>query len=137
MFLYIYTHKCIYTTSSLSIHLSFIFNPVCKFIPILKFFSFLLFRAAPMACGSSQARGRVGAVAASLHLSHSNTRSLTHWATLGIEPASLWILVGFISTASQQKLPHSYFLNETKHTFVLFTPRDPMEFFFFFLKKQT
>jgi len=34
--------------------------------------------AAPMVYGSSQARGRIGAAAASLHHSHSNTGSLTH-----------------------------------------------------------
>ena len=34
-----------------------------------------LFRATPMAFGSSQARGRIGAAAAGLHLSHSNDRS--------------------------------------------------------------
>jgi len=39
------------------------------------FFCFLLFRAAPMAYGSSQARGLIGAAAAGLHHSHSNTRS--------------------------------------------------------------
>ena len=33
---------------------------------------FLLFRAAPTAYGSSQARGRIGATAASLHHGHSN-----------------------------------------------------------------
>ena len=40
-------------------------------------FSFLLFRAASAACGSSQARGRIGATAAGLRHSHShsNTRS--------------------------------------------------------------
>ena len=39
------------------------------------FFVFGLFRAAPMAYGGSQARGRIGAVAASLHQSHSDARS--------------------------------------------------------------
>ena len=42
------------------------------------FFFFCLFaiaRAAPMAYGGSQARGQIGAVATSLHQSHSNTRS--------------------------------------------------------------
>ena len=34
-----------------------------------------LFRAAPVAYGSSWARGQIGAAAASLHHSHSNTRS--------------------------------------------------------------
>ena len=39
---------------------------------LLFFFLFGLFRATPMACRSSQARGRIRAVAASLHHSHSN-----------------------------------------------------------------
>ena len=43
------------------------------------FFFFLVFlpssKAAPMAHGGSQARGRVGAAAASLHQSHSNVGS--------------------------------------------------------------
>ena len=37
------------------------------------FFCLCLFRVAPAACGSSQARGLIGAVAASLHHSHSNS----------------------------------------------------------------
>ena len=44
-------------------------------------FLFCLFafsRAAPAACGSSRARGRMGAVAASLHQSHSNAGSVPH-----------------------------------------------------------
>ena len=40
-----------------------------------KLFFFLLFRAAPAAHGCSQARGRIGATAASLHHSHSHTGS--------------------------------------------------------------
>ena len=40
------------------------------------FLLLLLFRAT--ACGSSQARGRTGAAAASLHHSHSNVGSKTH-----------------------------------------------------------
>ena len=36
------------------------------------FFFFCLFRAAPTAYGSSQARGQIGAAAAGLHHSHSN-----------------------------------------------------------------
>ena len=42
------------------------------------FFFFLLFRAAPTIYGSSQARGQIGAAAAGLHHSHSNTRSEPH-----------------------------------------------------------
>ena len=40
-----------------------------------KFFFFVFSRAAPAACGGSQARGLIGAVAASLYQSHGNTRS--------------------------------------------------------------
>ena len=43
------------------------------------FFSFLLFRAAPMAYGSSQARGPIGAAAAGLHHSHSNSNPSCIW----------------------------------------------------------
>ena len=42
---------------------------------ILFYFIFCLFRAVPAACGGSQARGLIGAVAASLHHSYSNARS--------------------------------------------------------------
>ena len=43
---------------------------------ILFYFIFLLLRAAPVAYGGSQARGRIGSTAASLCHSHSNTRSV-------------------------------------------------------------
>ena len=42
------------------------------------FFFFCLFRAVPMAYGSSQATGRVGTAAAGLCHSHSNTGSEPH-----------------------------------------------------------
>ena len=43
---------------------------------------FLLFRAALVAHGGSQARGRIGAIAAGLHHSHSNAGSeLCLWPT--------------------------------------------------------
>ena len=50
-------------------------SPVKFRISARNFLSFLLFKAAPMAYGSSQARGRIGAAAASLHHSHSNAGS--------------------------------------------------------------
>ena len=80
------------------------------------------FRAVPAAYGS-QARGPIGAVAASLRHSHSSARSklhlqlwvtyttahdnagsLTHWERPGIEPATLWYLVRFISAVPQWEL---------------------------------
>ena len=59
---------------------------------------FLSFRAAPSAYGGSQARVWIGATAAGLHHSHSNSRSLSYWARPGIEPASSRMLVRVIST---------------------------------------
>ena len=79
----------------------------------------LLFRAAPRAYGSSQARGQIGIRAASLYHSHSNVgsepccslhhssgnaRYLTYWVRPGIKSASSWILVRFVSAVVQQEL---------------------------------
>ena len=70
---------------------------------------------------SSLARGRIRATTASLHHSHSNVGSELHLqlqhshgnggsptrcAKPGIEPASSWLLAGFVSTAPQQELQH-------------------------------
>ena len=49
---------------------------------------FGLFRAAPTAYESSQARGQTGAVSATHTTAHGNARSLTPCSRLGIEPAS-------------------------------------------------
>ena len=84
-----------------------------------------LFRATPAACGSSQARGQIRAVATILCHSHSNTGSksaiyttahsnagsLTHWATPEIEPTSSWILVGFVTNEPQWELLDTQILN--------------------------
>ena len=75
----------------------------------------------PMAYGSSQARGWIGAITTSLCHSqqqhqfwatsvtytkaHDNARCLTHWTRPGIKPASLWLLVRFVSTEPWQELP--------------------------------
>ena len=45
----------------------------------------------PVAYGDSQARGPIGAIAASVHHSHSNTGSLTYWARPGIKSMSSWM----------------------------------------------
>ena len=55
--------------ASLCVHLCF-----CLFTYLLS----LLFRATPAVYGGSQARGQIGAAAAGLHHSHSNTGSLAH-----------------------------------------------------------
>ena len=90
----------------------------------------LFFRAAAEAYGGSQARGQIGATAASLHHSCNNGESelhlrptlqlmagsLTYSARPGMEPASSWILVEFVSTEPQWEFPVIHFF-----------------FFFFFL----
>ena len=67
------TNRDILLTLLLNISVNVIMYPALSGLLLL----FLLFKAAPMAYGGSQARGPIGATAASLHHSHSNTRSLT------------------------------------------------------------
>ena len=87
------------------------------------FFSFLfllywLFRAAHMAYEGSQARGQnqscscwptpqqrqIWAASVTYTTALGNSGFLTQWARPGIEPASSWMLVGFISTEPQWEL---------------------------------
>ena len=68
------------------------------------FFFFCLFRAMSVAYGGSQARGRIGAKSAIYTTGHVNARSLTHWVKPGMEPATLWFLIRFISAAPRQEL---------------------------------
>ena len=69
------------------------------------FFFFCFSGPHPRHMESSQARSWIGAAPASLHYSHSNAGSLTHWGRPGMEPASSWILVRLLSAAPQQELP--------------------------------
>ena len=81
-------------------------------------FFFFLFRAISVAYGVSKARGRKGAVAASLHHSHSNTfitahssvGSLTYWVRPEIEPVSSWMLVRFVFSVPHRSSIFSVFL---------------------------
>ena len=47
---------------------------------------------------------RIRAMSATHTTVHSNARAPTHWARPGIEPASSWILVGFVSTEPRWEL---------------------------------
>ena len=47
----------------------------------------------------------IRAISATYATAHSNARSPTHWMRPGMEPASSWILVGFVSVAPQWELP--------------------------------
>ena len=88
---------------------------------------FGLFGAAPTAYGGSQERGlnrnccrrptpqpqprRIRAVSATCSTACSNARSWTRWARPRFEPASSWILVGFITAEPQQELLTLLLLN--------------------------
>ena len=63
-------------------------NKTTLWLSFFFFFFLLLFRASPTTYGGSQARGLIGAVAASLCHSLSNTGSLNHSARPGIKYAS-------------------------------------------------
>ena len=54
---------------------------------------------------------RIWAVSVTYTTAHGNTRSLTHWSRPGIEPASSWMLVRFVSTEPRQELLMSAFLS--------------------------
>ena len=69
------------------------------------FFFFLLFRAAPTAYESSQARGQIRDAAASLHHSSRQPQILKTLSKAGFKPESSQILVGFLTTEPQQELP--------------------------------
>ena len=84
------------------ITLPFFFSFFLSFFLFFFFISFFLFRAAPAAFGSSQAKGRKGATAPGLHHSHSHshTRSLAHWVRPGTESASSQTLSGLLNSLS-------------------------------------
>ena len=87
-------------------------------MPFTFFFSFL-FRAAPMAHGSSQPRGPnqscscqptprpqqcwIWAESVTHTTAHGSTGSLTHWAKPGIKPVTSWIVFGFITAEPRQE----------------------------------
>ena len=79
-------------------------------LPLL-FSFFVLFRAAPVAHGGSQAKGRKRAAAVGLHHSHSNAGSLTSWVRPGIETATSWRLVRVLPAEPQRELQASLHLS--------------------------
>ena len=104
----------------------------CFFIYFTSLF-FLLFRAARTAHGGSQAMGQIRAAACwptaqpqpqpqqiwassvTYTTAHGNARSLTHWERPGIEPATSWFLVGFVSIEPRRELRTCIFFKH-RHT---------------------
>ena len=94
--------------------------------PLHCFIYFILFWATPVAYGCSWAGGWIGcsyrpipqprqhqiqAASMSYPATCSNTGSLTHWVRQGIEPASSWILVRFLTGWATVGTPCSWILN--------------------------
>ena len=86
-------------------------------------FVFFLFRAIPIAYGSSQARGQIGAtlqpqqhgiqaMSVTYAAACGNVGSLTHWARPRIKPASSRILVRFLAHWATTELQKCLFLTE-------------------------
>ena len=48
---------------------------------------------------------QIWAVSVTYPTAHGNTGSLTHWVRPGIEPATSWFPVGFVSAVPRQELP--------------------------------
>ena len=65
----------------------------CEVFIIIYFFSFLLFRATPAAYGSCQARGQIGATAASLH--HATATRDLSWSVTYSTAQATWIFNPF------------------------------------------
>ena len=105
-------------------------------------FLLLLFRAAPVAYGSSQPRGWIRAAAATLLHSNNNMGSEPHlwptlqftatldptWARPGIQPTSSWILVGFITIEPQQNSHLLLSIQTLKMGQILFSCRGRLAF---------
>ena len=107
---------------------------ICLFIYLV----FYPFRAAPTAHGGSQARGsnqnhscpplpgpqqhRIWAVPAIYTTAPGSAGSLTHWARPGIEPATSWLLVGFISNVPQWELPQAVVFKQMRFKSSLVSP---------------
>ena len=80
-------------------------NPVLQSHIVFVLFCSVFYRLHPW--WNSQARGLIGATAAHLPTAIATPDPLTHWARPGIELASSWILVRFVSAEPQCELPKS------------------------------
>ena len=101
------------------------------------FFVFLPFLGPHPQHMDVQARGLIGAIATGLCQSHSNARSeprlrpttiaqgtagsLTHWARPGIEPATSWLLVGFVNHWATTGTLHLLFLMKSSDNLYFIT----------------
>ena len=74
-----------------------------------------------------------GVTSATYTTAHSNTRSLTHGARQGIEPATSWILVRLISTEPRREFLNQLFSSLLRSTVASFygQSRSLLEFLYF------
>ena len=126
---------------------------LCLHFLLFFFFAFLWKQKNPWHMEVPRSRGRIGAIAASLHHScwftpqaqqcqiptasvtyttaHGDAGSLTHWARPGIEPTTSWFLVRFVNPWAMTGTPsHSFlfFLNFFSPRFCPFSPHSKNHF---------
>ena len=75
----------------------------CLAFPTLRLLIFFFFFCFLGPHGQHMEVSRLGVELELQLLASSHLGSLTHWARPGIEPASSWMLAGFVSTAPQQE----------------------------------
>ena len=116
-----YTYCALAHTHTHTYTLNFLFYFILFYFILFLFVCF--FRSAPTAYGGSQANQscsrwptpqpqlcQIWAASLTYATARGNARSLTHWVRPGIEPATLWFLVGFVFAAPQQELLVLFFL---------------------------
>jgi len=110
---------------SKAFHCLFVFYCCCSVVIgfFFYFLFFLLFRAAPVAYGElnrscscwpmpQPQQHQIWTLSATYTTAHSNTKSLTHWARPGIEPASSWMLVRFINRWAMTGTPAKLYIHK-------------------------
>ena len=130
-----HTHTHIYMYDRVTLLYSRNWHNIVNQLDLILWFYFIifglcLFRAAPSAYGHSQARdqisyscqsapqpwqGRIQAKSATYTRAHSNSswqgRILNPLSEAGIEPATSWFPVGFVSTVPQLELQNQLYFN--------------------------
>ena len=95
---------------------SYTFLCVCMCVCVYNFFFFFFFlgphlrhMGVPQLGVKSEQQCQIWAMTATYTTAHGNIGYLTHWGRPGIELATSWFLVGFVSTAPQWELLYILF----------------------------
>ena len=124
MFLWIYTlskkEKFFFKTKYKILSFLFLSFFQGRTLSICRFPGWGWIRAVAVGLCHSHSNARSRAMSATYIIAHGNAGSLTHWAKLGNEPASSWLLIRFISTEPWWELQNFVFLKGWKFCFLNF-----------------